>query len=63
MLCNFYIIRFFFLSVYSLSPCLLLMHQEGAGEGQRRGGGGAHTVESPHKLYLVFYEFQISYVS
>lgn len=24
---------------------------------------GVRTVERPHKLYLVFYEFQISYVS
>lgn len=24
---------------------------------------GVRTVEHPHKLYLVFYEFQISYVS
>lgn len=26
-------------------------------------GGGGHTVECLRKLYLVFYEFQISYVS
>lgn len=58
MLCNFYSI---------FSPVFPSFHAYFSGVNrtarQVEVMEGVRTVERPHKLYLVFYEFQISYVS